>query len=379
MSSNRSEKFPPINHKLRIIKFCLLGLCALIFATTIGCEEPEREFKSKTRFIVEDYAERVLPIGLSVSVFIGGEWEDVILGRSDIDSGDRVTEQTLFQLAAGGHHIIAFVFATALEENVISEQTALQSLLPGRTIPMFEDQQITLLHLASHSSGFPNTPTNLPNSPDYDRNNPFKNYGIDSLFTFVENFELSEVPGTTYQLSNTGYALLAIALENAYALPINQVYEEKVSQVFGLTNSEFELSEEQAGLVATPYSASFDELPLWEFDALTFALGYHSNLSDMKRILNQFLSPNAQITPMVNFMEIPRFAQSSIGWNGTNINGSAFYFSGGQANGHEVFFGYSPNEEFALVILTNSQMSDRGSRGDLLFLANQLLDARFSN
>lgn len=379
MPSERSKKSQSRNNNLLLRKSPFFVLGALIGLVVLGCEEPEREFISKTRFIVEDYAERVIPIGLAVSVFIGGEWEDVLVGRTDINSGSEVTEQTLFQFATGGHHIIAFVYATALQENVIGEQTALQSLLPGRSIPMFEDEQITLFHLASHSAGLPITPSNLSNTPNYDESNPYKNYSVDSLFAFVENFELSEAPGSAYQLSNTGYALLAIALENAYAMPINQVYEEKVTQIFGLTNSGFELSEEQAALVATAYSASFDELPLWEFDALTFALGYHSNLSDLKRMMGQFLSPSAQVAPMVNFMEVPRFSQSTIGWNGTNINGSAFYFSGGQANGHEVFFGYSPNEEFAMVILTNSQISDRGSRSDLLFLANQLLDARFSN
>ena len=379
MSENCSEKPFTRNRSLRMTKTSFFSLFAILIVSILGCEEPEREFTSKTRFIVEDYAQRFLPYGLAVSVFIGGEWEDVLVGRTKIGSGNEVTDQSLFQLTAGGQHIIAFLYATALQENVISSQTALQSLLPGRSIPMFEDQQITLFHLASNSSGLPITPTNLPNSPEYDDQNPFKNYSIDSLFAFVEAFELTEAPGSAYELSNIGYALLGIALENAYATPLNQLYQEKVADVLGLTNSGFILSETQQALVATPYSSDIVELPLWEFDAFTYSLGYHTNLFDVKRLLGQFMSPPSQIFSIVDFMEIPRFAQSTVGWNGTNINGSAFYFTVGQANGHEVFLGYNPTEEFALVILTNSQMSERGSRGDLLFLANQLLDARFSN
>jgi D-alanyl-D-alanine-carboxypeptidase/D-alanyl-D-alanine-endopeptidase len=77
----------------------------------------------------------------------------------------------------------------------------IQDHLPaGVTAPAYRGQPITLLSLATHMSGLP---TNPPNLPELSR---IQDYSIQQLDDALSGTKLTRAPGTHWEYSNFGYA-----------------------------------------------------------------------------------------------------------------------------------------------------------------------------
>src|SRR5207253_883000 len=79
-------------------------------------------------------------------------------------------------------------------------------------MPTRNGKEITLLQLATHTSGLPTTSvTWIPKRAD----DPRADYTIERMYDFVSGYKLTRDPGTKYEYSTVGIALLgqAIALK----------------------------------------------------------------------------------------------------------------------------------------------------------------------
>ena len=94
-------------------------------------------------------------------------------------------------------------------------------LPPSVRIPERNGRQITLLDLATQSSGLPRMPSNLT---PRDSMNPYADYSVQQMYTFLSGHELTRDVGAEYEYSNLGVGLLGHAL----ALKARTSYEDLV-------------------------------------------------------------------------------------------------------------------------------------------------------
>jgi CubicO group peptidase (beta-lactamase class C family) len=90
-------------------------------------------------------------------------------------------------------------------------------------VPSRNGKQITLIDLATQSSGLPRMPNNFTPA---DNANPYADYTVAQLYAFLSGYELTRDIGSRYEYSNLGVGLLGHAL----ALRAGKSYEDLVTE-----------------------------------------------------------------------------------------------------------------------------------------------------
>lgn len=125
--------------------------------------------------------------------------------------------KTIFEIASLTKVFTCILAADLQRENKLSFDAPVKNYLPAEPIvPGLNGRQLTLLQLATHSSGMPRNADNLEQ---------FAKYGKAQFHQFLSRCKLESMPGRKYSYSNAAYTLLGEAIENAGGKP----YEELLS------------------------------------------------------------------------------------------------------------------------------------------------------
>jgi serine-type D-Ala-D-Ala carboxypeptidase/endopeptidase len=149
--------------------------------------------------------------GMVVGILRGAEpW---VAAYGSLDAGQQPPdEDAIFEIGS-----VTKVFTTlVLAEMVLRGEVALddpaQKYLPGNVqMPKWRDQEITLLHLATHTSSLPRLPRNLWKTMK-DFANPYANYQVSDLYEFLSGYKLKRPIGSRVEYSNLGMGLLGHTL-----------------------------------------------------------------------------------------------------------------------------------------------------------------------
>jgi len=130
----------------------------------------------------------------------------VVHGARASNDGPPLTGDTQFEIGS-----ITKVFVGLLLENMVRTgevslaEPVNQLLPPSMKMPLQDDRTITLLDLATHTSGLPEEPPNLAPA---DPNNPFSTYSEAQFSAFASSFNYPWPIGSQMRYSNIGYGLL---------------------------------------------------------------------------------------------------------------------------------------------------------------------------
>ena len=174
---------------------------------------------------------------LAVGVNSGGD-QSVFTSGSVVLPGGRpepVTATTPFQVGSVAKTVTATIYAQLLAEGLLKADDPLrQHLPPGTPLPSFKDPdsgetvEITLDHLARHTSGLPRQQA----TATY----PFTD---ERMLGSLDRIVLKTRPGTKYVYSHLGVALLAKAMEHATGKSLTELVENRFSRPLGLTGTHF--------------------------------------------------------------------------------------------------------------------------------------------
>ncbi|MCY3789013.1 MAG: serine hydrolase, partial [Gemmatimonadetes bacterium] len=171
-------------------------------------DEPTQE--AQIRGLLEEFVEDGQSVGVVVGIVREGERVVVGAGRLSDGGAGPPDGDTVFEIGS-----ITKVFtSTALADLELSSGVGLDTPVQGFLgdqvqMPMRDGSEITLEHLATHSSGLPRLPDNLTPA---DWANPYADYTAERLYEFLADHELTRDIGETVEYSNLGYGLLGHAL-----------------------------------------------------------------------------------------------------------------------------------------------------------------------
>src|SRR5580693_9015577 len=145
--------------------------------------------------------------GIVVGILRGGDqW---VAGYGSFDAGQQPPdEDAIFDIGS-----VTKVFTTlVLVEMVLRGEVALddpaQKHLPSTLqMPKWRGQEITLFHLATHTSSLPRLPRNLWKTVK-DLANPYANYQVSDMYEFLSGYKLKRPIGSRVEYSNLGMGLL---------------------------------------------------------------------------------------------------------------------------------------------------------------------------
>ena len=280
----------------------------------------------------------------------------ITAGSRQANKADRMTDSTLFEIGS----ITKAFTGTLLADMVLKHEVALSDsvvrYLPEWTIPNFKGQPITLLDLATHTSGLPSLPDDFAPANPLD---PYADYTEPRLIAFLARHQLRRAPGTQYEYSNLGMALLGRALAERAKLPYEVLLRERIFTPLGMADTRIDLTAEDLARAAGGHNDQLLSTPDWHLPAFLAAGALHSTVPDLLRfataVRDTTRGPLAKAIALAITPRKKYNASDSIGlaWHHLHLDGNDVVWHNGGTGGFRSFLGVSIATGRAVVVLNN--------------------------
>jgi CubicO group peptidase (beta-lactamase class C family) len=255
------------------------------------------------------------------------------------------------------------VFTTLLLSEMVQngevklDDPAAKYLPSGDTLPERGGKQITLIDLATHTSGLPRLPGNF--APK-DMGNPYADYTTDQLYSFLSHYTLTRDIGSKYEYSNLGVGLLGDLLANRSGKSYEAMVRDGITGPLGMRSTAVTLTPALQARLAVGHDATLKAVPNWDLPALEGAGALRSTGNDLLTFLGAELG--YEKTPLKAAMAAqlePRRPtgvpglEIALGWHVlTKIDGGLVWHNGG-TGGYRSFIAFDPKTGVGVVVLSN--------------------------
>ena len=158
---------------------------------------------------------------------------------------------------ASSRHLLGMAYAA--EQDYPS--AAVAKYLPKSVkMPTRNGKEITLLQLATHTSGLPDGPDNLdPKRAD----NPYADYTVEKMYAFVSGYKLTRDPGTKYEYSTVGMALLGQAIALKAGTNYESLVVDRICRPLKMDSTRITLTPELKSRFAQGHNYSDTRYRIW--------------------------------------------------------------------------------------------------------------------
>ncbi|MFJ9029655.1 serine hydrolase domain-containing protein [Streptomyces sp. NPDC102274] len=321
----------------------------------------------------------------------------VTYGSTSHHGGIPVTADTRFEIGSLTKTFTALLLAEQVARGEAAYGDPLARFLPPEALPRPRGGPITLLHLATHTSGLPRLPPGLLGSAAADWfSNPYAHFSTADLLRALARTRPRARPGERVRYSNFGVGLLGHLLTRAASGGRQGYGDLLAARVLGPLG----LSRTSCG-PDLPQATGYwhgRARPPWLIPGLAGAGAVRSSARDLLGLLDAVLDATPDVpsgaphgsapsvpvpvtlrTALVDMVR-PRLSLHDGGkrlaliWNiRVRADGDVYHHSGG-TRGFSAFAGFSPRHRTALVALTNAspaagQAFIQGAYNALLSLA----------
>ena len=353
--------------------FGLLAVSAVCFSIQ---DVPANPGEAEIRGILANRIdEQKRSVGIVVGVVEPGGRRVVAHGQLATDNPTEVGGDTVFEIGSITKAFTAILLADLAGEGAVELEMPVQRLLgPDVTVPTRSGAEITLLHLATHSSGLPRLPSNMrPGNAA----NPYADYTVAQLNEFLASYELERDIGETVEYSNLGAGLLGHALALNQGTDYETLVSERLLEPLGMSDTSINLSPSQQERLAVGHSVQLRPVANWDLPTLAGAGALRSTVNDMLTFVeaNLGLRESALQEAMADSHQSRRDFQApamriGLGWVIRSGHGRELHWHNGGTGGYRSFLGFDLESQTGVVVLSNSG----DSVDDLGF---HLLDLRY--
>lgn len=153
-------------------------------------------------------------VGLVVGVSSPNVSTILGFGATSSNGAEAPDGDSIFEIGSVTKVFTGYLLARALARGDVTLDDPIDPYFPAGA-PRYDGCSITLLDLATHTSGLRNMPTNLHGSSP----NPAAGYTVADLESFMAGYQLKVEPGTHFRYSNLGTGVLGYVLQLEAGLP----------------------------------------------------------------------------------------------------------------------------------------------------------------
>ncbi len=297
-------------------------------------------------------------VGIAVGVVEPDGARVVAYGALGIDDPAPVDGDTLFEIGSVTKVFTGLLLADAVERGEVSLDQPVAELLPeGVTVPEQDGRQITLLDLATYSSGLPRLPDNIDPADPAD---PYADYTADDLYAFLSGYTLERGIGEAYEYSNLGVGLLGHALAVNAGTDYETLLRERILDPLDMDDTVLVVPEEMQERFAQGHDAELQPVEAWQWDVLAGAGAIKSTANDMNKLLSAMLGhTETELAPAIALATEPRAdigdGASAIGlaWHITPLGEDEMVWHNGGTFGARAFIGFLREAGTGAVALSN--------------------------
>jgi CubicO group peptidase (beta-lactamase class C family) len=281
-------------------------------------------------------------------------------GETARGNGKLPDASTVFEIGSVSKVFTSLLLAQAVIDKQVALDTPVSALLPPGTKLPAGKRPITLLDLATHTSGLPRLPDNMhPADPA----NPYADYTMDQMYAFLAGAKLESEPGAKYAYSNLGAGLLGQALARRGKADWVTLVATQITRPLAMASTMVALTDDARARFAQGYSADGDPAKPWDFPTMAGAGGLRSTAADMVVFVKAELAaaaghPTSRLaramalsqTPQRTLDTGPAGGKIGLGWH-MDAHGSISH--NGQTGGFHSFVAFRPAQRLGVVVLTN--------------------------
>ncbi len=209
-------------------------------------------------------------------------------------------DRTVYEIGSISKVFTSLLLADAVVRGQVTLDTPIARLLPdGVTLPNGVGERITLRMLATHTSGLPRIPVEIP--PD-DYRDPYAAYAESDLWNTLGKVKLDFEPGTKAGYSNLAAGLLGTLLARKAGVTFAELLAARVTRPLEMPDTVIALRDDLRPRFAPPFTGTGERWTPWEFQALAGAGGIRSTLGDMMRFAAVMLRPTG--SPLQKAIEL---------------------------------------------------------------------------
>jgi serine-type D-Ala-D-Ala carboxypeptidase/endopeptidase len=297
-------------------------------------------------------------IGLVVGVIDGNGWRVIAHGHPEKNDERVANGDTIFEIGSMTKLFTALLLADMVERGEVALDDPVSKYLPaGVKMPERGGRSITLVDLATHTSGLPRLPMNLSLK---DPANPYADYTEERLYKFLSSYKLPRDIGSKYEYSNLGGGLLGHVLALRAGTTYEALVESRICAPLGMKSTAITLTEDMEARLATGHKASLEVTQYWDMGSLAGAGALHSTAGDMLAFLAANLGyTKSQLTGAMGAMRKIRRAtetpelEIALGWHVLARDDAEIFWHNGGTGGFRSFIGIVPKTGAGVIALSN--------------------------
>jgi CubicO group peptidase (beta-lactamase class C family) len=218
-------------------------------------------------------------VGLSIGVLYNGKPFFYGYGATLEGSNNIPDEHTIFEIGSLSKTFTAMLLAIASNNGIVKLDDPINKYLPDSIPPVqYQGIPVTLKLLSNHTSGIPYMPSNM--HPANNRN-PYNDYTVSNLFSFLKQFSLERDPGQEYEYSNLAFATLGVILEKVYQKNYETLIREKICGPLGMNDTWQFIRKNDSLRFAQGYGGKGRQVSHWDLDAFAGAGALRSTAEDL--------------------------------------------------------------------------------------------------
>lgn len=353
----------------------LLALWTLLFRPFLGAAQAPPD-SAAIRGILQDRVDaRKQSVGIVVGVVDRNGSRVVGYGRVAKDRAQEPDGATVFEIGSITKAFTAVLLQDMAERGEVKLDDPIAEYLPGTVkVPARNGKEITLLHLATHTSALPRLPDNMNPA---DLRNPYADYTVEQMYDFLARCSLPRDIGAEYEYSNFGAGLLGHILALRAGADYESLVKARIAGPLGMSSTGIRLSPELRARLAQGYDAAGQPAPGWDLPALAGAGALRSTVDDLLRFVaaNLGLAETA-LTPVLRKTHAARQKTGEpgvsvgLGWHILEKHGNEIVWHNGGTGGYRSFLGFDKARGVGVVVLSNSE-------SEIDDIGLHLIDSRF--
>ena len=290
----------------------------------------------------------------------------VSYGRMDDGASPEINGNTLFEIGSITKTFTALLLQDMIERGEMKLGDPVVKYLPkSAKVPIRNGREITLFHLATHTSGLPRNPDNHdPKRAD----NPEADYTSGKLYAFLSGCQLPRDPGSKFEYSNLGSGLLGHVIALKAGTDYESLVVERICRPLKMESTRITLTPDLKARFATGHNQFGYAVTSMDFQAQAGCGGLRSTANDLLKYVsaNLGLTPSSltslmEKTHRVRFQSVNPPVNVALAWGVVlDPQGRKIVSHGGCTFGYRAFVGFDKTRRRGVVVLSNSSSEGVG-------------------
>jgi len=298
-------------------------------------------------------------VGIVIGLVDNQGMRVISYGKPNQNSDQMVNGDSVFEIGSVTKVFTAILLADMVERGKVSLNDPISRYLPKSVkTPTRAGKEITLLDLSSQVSGLPRLPDNFhPKDPQ----NPYADYSVEQLYSFISGYTLTRDIGAKYEYSNLGVGLLGHILALRAGKDYETLVRTRISRALKMDSTGIKLTPAMQARLAAGHNAGLLPVPNWELPTLAGAGALRSTVNDMLKFVAANLG--LKTSPLLAAMQKTHQMQHEtgipdleigLGWHILKKSDTSIVWHNGGTGGYHAFIGFDPKARRGVVVLSNS-------------------------